>query len=146
MFEKFTDRTRKIVALANQHAHRNGTRIIGDAEVLLGLLEEGSGVGAKILEQLGLDTKRTYNELVGKPSSFASLPMSLFPQTAEFKKMIETAIAASEALGHDHVGSEHFLLAMTMHPDSHAGQALQARNITEARVREMLGQVLAARQ
>src|SRR6266568_5585911 len=117
MFEKFTDRTRKIMALANRIAHRNGTRIIGDLEILLALLEEGRGVGADVLRRLGIDTKKMFSELIGKPSAFAWLrPMRRFPQTPEAKKIIETAMRGSDELGHSYVGSEHFLLAMTMNP------------------------------
>ncbi|HEV8378117.1 MAG TPA: Clp protease N-terminal domain-containing protein [Tepidisphaeraceae bacterium] len=141
MFEKFTDRTRKIMALANRAAHQRGTRIIGDMEMLLGLLEEGRGVGAQILRKSGLDLKQTYTELFGTRSLLSFfLPMKPLPQTQEAKRIIETAMSASASLEHDHVGSEHLLLAITMSANCAAAKALMERNVNETKVRQLIEQ------
>jgi ATP-dependent Clp protease ATP-binding subunit ClpC len=147
MFDHFTDRTRKIMALANRAAHQRGTGIIGDLEMLLGLLEEGDGVGAKILRKLGHDLNQMHHELFGKCSLLSAFrAMGPLPQTPEAKQTIEAAIAVSASLGQKHVGSGHFLLAMTMTPNSAAGKALIDRAVTEVRVREMMEQVPQASQ
>jgi ATP-dependent Clp protease ATP-binding subunit ClpC len=146
MFERFTDRARKIMALANRIAHHSGVRIIGDMEILLGLLEEGRGVGVEVLKRLDVNLQKTHDELIGKTSFWASFrQMKRFPQTAEAKRVIQSAITASASLGHNYVGSEHLLLAMTMNPTSAAGKALMARGVDEAKVRQEIEQILQAR-
>ena len=100
-------------------------------------------MGAEVLKRLDVNLRKTHDELIGKTSIWASLrPMKPFPQMPEAKLIIENAMTASASLGHNYVGSEHLLLAMTMNPTSAAGKALAARGVNEAKVRQEIAQIL----
>ena len=125
MFERFTDRARKTMALANQEALRFNHESIGTEHMLLGLVKEGSGVGANVLKNLGIDLRkvRVEAEKLLKPGvesrSFARLP-----QTSRAKKAVEAAIQESRNLNHRYIGTEHILLGLLNDQDSLATQVL----------------------
>src|SRR3954466_3443585 len=105
MFERFTDRARKVMALANQEAQRFNHEYIGTEHFLLGLVKEGSGVGATVLKTLGVDLRKVRLEVEKciKAGPEAVLVGKL-PQTPLAKKVIEYALAEARELGHGYVG------------------------------------------
>ena len=115
MFDRFTDRARKIMAIANMEAQRFGHLFIGTEHILLGLIKEGSGVGANILKELDVDIKKMRNEvenflqLKGGPKEVGDEKL---PQKQHAKKVIEYSIEEARVRGDDYVGSEHILLGL----------------------------------
>ncbi len=125
MFERFTDRARKVMALANQEAQRFNHDFIGTEHILLGLVKEGSGVGATVLKNLDVDIKRLRLEVEKKVKSGPDMvTMGKLPQTPRAKKVIEYAIEEARALNHNYVGTEHILLGLLREQGSVAFNAL----------------------
>jgi ATP-dependent Clp protease ATP-binding subunit ClpA len=125
MFERFTDRARKVMALANQEAQRFNHEYIGTEHILLGLLKEGSGVGAAVLKNLGLELGKVRHEVeqLVKHGSEMFIVGKL-PQTPRAKRVIEYAIEESRNLNHNYVGTEHLLLGLLREQDGVAAQVL----------------------
>ena len=137
MFERFTDRARKVMALANQEALRLGHEYIGTEHILLGLVKEGSGVGASVLRNLGVDLHQVRREVIklvregpGQPS------LAKLPQTPRAKRVIEHAIAEARQLNHNYVGTEHMLLALLSEWEGVAAQVLRNLNVSLDAVRK----------
>ncbi len=125
MFERFTDRARKVMALANQEAQRLNHEYIGTEHILLGLVKEGSGVGANVLKNLDVDLRKVRLEvekLVKAGSEMVT--MGKLPQTPRAKKVIEYAIEEARNLNHNYVGTEHLLLGLLREHDGVAAQVL----------------------
>src|SRR3982750_3098149 len=113
MYERFTDRARKVMQLANQEAQRFNHEYVGTEHVLLGLIKEGSGVAANVLKNLDADPGKSRNE--GEKIVQAGrdmITMGKLPQTPRAKKVIEYAIQEARNLDHKHVGTEHLLLGL----------------------------------
>jgi len=113
MFERFTDRARKAMALANQEARRFNHEYIGPEHILLGLIREASGVGANVLKNLDVDLRKVRLEvekliMIGPDM----VTMGNLPQTPRAKKVIEYAIEEARNLNHNYVGTEHLLLGL----------------------------------
>src|SRR5689334_2527579 len=100
------------MALANQEAQRFGHEYMGSEHILLGLVREGNGTGARALSDLGVDLRRVRLEIEKRvtPSGFGEI--GKFPQTPRAKTVIERAIEEARSLGHKYVGSEHLLLGL----------------------------------
>ena len=130
MFERFTDRARKIVALANQEAKRLNRDYIDTEHVLLGLIKEGSGVGANALKDAGVDL-RTLRIDVEKllQSGIPHETPDKLPQMPQFKKVLEYSISAAHGMNHRYVGSEHILLGLIQEPDGIAGNVLRNQGL-----------------
>lgn len=113
MFERFTDRARKVMALAGQEALRLNHEYIGTEHVLLGLINEGQGVGAGTLRKLGLDLSQVRAEVerLARPGPDMLIAGAL-PHTPRVHKMIEFAVEEARELGHNYVGTEHLLLGL----------------------------------
>ncbi len=125
MFERFTDRARKVMALANQEAQRLNHEYIGTEHILLGLVKEGSGVGATVLKQLDVDLRKVRLEVEKLVKSGPDMvTMGRLPQTPRAKKVIEYAIEEARSLGHNYVGTEHLLLGLLREQDGVAAQVL----------------------
>src|SRR5512139_1439178 len=108
MFERFTDRARKVMALANQEAQRFNHEYIGTEHILLGFVEEGSGVGAAVLKNLNVDLRKVRLEVEKLVKSGSDVVMmGKLPQTPGAKKVIELAFEEARSLGHSYVGTEH---------------------------------------
>src|SRR6266852_2364180 len=113
MFERFTDRARKVMALANQEAQRFNHEYIGTEHILLGLVKEGSGVGANVLKNLDVDLRKVRLEVEKLVKSGPEMmQMGKLPQTPRAKKVIEYAIEEARNLQHNYVGTEHLLLGL----------------------------------
>ena len=125
MFERFTDRARKIMALANQEAQRLNHEYIGTGHILIGLVKEGSGVGATVLKNYDVDIKKLRFEVKKLVKSSPDMvTMGKLPQTPRAKKVIEYAIEEARSLNHNYVGTEHILLGLLRENKSTAAQVL----------------------
>jgi ATP-dependent Clp protease ATP-binding subunit ClpC len=138
MFERFTDRARKVMALANQEAQRFNHEYIGTEHILLGLVKEGSGTGAKVLNYLGVDIERLRLEVEklvksGRPDRRT---MGKLPMTPRAKEVIEYAIEETKALGHKKLGTEHILLGLLRESEGIAAQVLMNLGLKLEEVRE----------
>jgi ATP-dependent Clp protease ATP-binding subunit ClpC len=137
MFERFTDRARRVMGLANQEAQRFNHESIGTEHVLLGLIKEGSGVAANVLRNLGVDLKRVRMEIEKKvPSGHDMVTMGRLPFTPRAKKVIELAFEEARALGHNYVGTEHLLLGLLRESEGVAAQVLVEQGLKLEEVRE----------
>src|SRR5207248_1392768 len=149
MYERFTDRARKVMQLANQEAQRLNHEYIGTEHILLGLAKEGSGVAANVLKNLDTDLGKIRLEVekIVRSGPAVSLPGKL-PQTPKAKKVIEYAVEEARNLGHNYVGTEHLLLALLREQEGVAAQVLMNLGLTLREVREevlnLLGQGRAA--
>jgi four helix bundle protein len=131
MFERFTDRARKVMALANQEAQRFNHEYIGTEHILLGLVKEGSGVGATAMKNLGVDIKKLRLEVEKLVKSGPDMvTMGKLPQTPRAKRAIEYAIEEALALNHNYVGTEHILLGLLRERDGVAAQVLMNLGLT----------------
>ena len=125
MFERFTDRARKVMALANQEAQRFNHEYVGTEHILLGLVKEGQGVAANVLHNLQVDLKKIRLEVEKIVKSGPNMvTMGKLPQTPRAKKVIEFAIEEARNLGHNYVGTEHLLLGLLREHDGVAAQVL----------------------
>jgi len=145
MFERFTDRARKVMALANQEAQRFNHEYIGTEHILLGLVKEGSGVGANVLKNLDVDLRKVRLEVEKLVKSGPDMvTMGKLPQTPRAKKVIEYAIEEARNLNHNYVGTEHLLLGLLREHDGVAAQVLMNLGLKLEDVREEVLNLLGA--
>jgi ATP-dependent Clp protease ATP-binding subunit ClpC len=145
MFERFTDRARKVMALANQEAQRFNHEYIGTEHILLGLVKEGSGVGANVLKNLEVDLRKVRIEVEKLVKSGPDMvTMGKLPQTPRAKKVIEYAIEEARNLNHNYVGTEHLLLGLLREHDGVAAQVLMNLGLKLEEVREEVLNLLGA--
>ena len=125
MFERLTDRARKVMALANQEAQRFNHEYVGTEHILLGLVKEASGVGANVLKNLGIDLRKVRLEVEKLVKSGPEMvTMGKLPQTPRAKNVLEYAIEEARNLNHNYVGTEHLLLGLLREQDGVAAQVL----------------------
>ena len=145
MFERLTDRARKVMALANQEAQRFNHEYIGTEHILLGLVKEGSGVGANVLKNLSIDLRKVRLEVEKLVKSGPEMvTMGKLPQTPRAKKVIEYAIEEARNLNHNYVGTEHLLLGLLREQDGVAAQVLLNLGLKLEEVREEVLNLLGA--
>ena len=145
MFERFTDRARKVMALANQEAQRFNHEYIGTEHILLGLVKEGSGVGANVLKNLDVDLRKVRLEVEKLVKAGPEMvTMGKLPQTPRAKKVIEYAIEEARNLNHNYVGTEHLLLGLLREHDGVAAQVLMNLGLKLEEVREEVLNLLGA--
>ncbi len=145
MFERFTDRARKVMALANQEAQRFNHEYIGTEHILLGLVKEGSGVGATVLKNQDVDIKKLRLEVEKLVKSGPDMvTMGKLPQTPRAKKVIEFAIEEARALNHNYVGTEHILLGLLRENEGIAAQVLMSIGLKLEEVRQEVLNLLGA--
>src|SRR5580658_8928913 len=125
MYERFTDRARKVMQLANQEAQRFNHEYIGTEHILLGLVKEGSGVAANVLKNLDIDLRKIRLEVEKIVQSGPDMvTMGKLPQTPRAKKVIEYSIEEARNLNHNYVGTEHLLLGLLREQEGVAAQVL----------------------
>jgi ATP-dependent Clp protease ATP-binding subunit ClpC len=145
MFERFTDRARKVMALANQEAQRFNHEYIGTEHILLGLVKEGSGVGANVLKNLDVDLRKVRLEVEKLVKAGPEMvTMGKLPQTPRAKKVIEYAIEEARNLNHNYVGTEHLLLGLLREHDGVAARVLRNLGLKLEEVREEVLNLLGA--
>ncbi|MEC8413199.1 MAG: Clp protease N-terminal domain-containing protein, partial [Planctomycetota bacterium] len=137
MFERFTDRARKVMSLAQQEAQRFNHEYIGTEHVLLGLVKEGSGVGANVLKRLSIDLRKVRIEVEKLVKAGPEMvTLGKLPLTPRAKKVIEYAIDEARSLNHNYVGTEHQLLGLLREQDGVAAQVLMNLGLKLEEVRE----------
>ena len=145
MFERFTERARKVLALANQEAQRFNHEYIGTEHILLGLVKEGSGVGANVLKNMGVDLHKVRMEVEKLVKAGPEmLTMGKLPKTPRAKKVIEYSIEEARNLNHNYVGTEHILLGLLREQDGVAAQVLMNLGLKLDEVREEVLNLLGA--
>ncbi len=143
MFERFTDRARRVVVLAQQEAHGLDHNYIGTEHILLGLVAEGEGVAARALESFGVSlpaVREQVEVIVGRGSSS---PSGRVPFTVRAKKLLELSLREALQRGHNYIGTEHILLGLVREPESVAARVLVRAGVDLARVRERVVALLA---
>jgi ATP-dependent Clp protease ATP-binding subunit ClpA len=138
MFERFTDRARRVVVLAQEEARLLNHNYVGTEHVLLGLIRESQGVAAKALESLGisLEAVRTQvEEIIGQGQM---APTGHIPFTPRAKKVLELSLREAKQLGHDYIGTEHILLGLIREGEGVAAQVLVRLGADQARVRQQV--------
>jgi ATP-dependent Clp protease ATP-binding subunit ClpC len=146
MFERFTDRARRVVVLAQQEARRLDHNYIGTEHILLGLIHEGEGVAAKALDSLGISlqaVRQQVEEIIGRGEQ---APSGHIPFTPRAKKVLELSLRESQQLGHDYIGTEHILLGLVREGDGVAAQVLDKLGADLNRVRQQVIQLLHGHQ
>ena len=137
MYEKFTDRARKVMKCANEEAIRFNHEYIGTEHILLGLVKEGTGTGAQVLKQLDIDLRRIRLEVEKLVQSGPEkVVMDKLPQTPRAKRAIEYCMEEAQNLNHDHVGTEHILLGLLHDEESVAYAVLSNLGLEVEAVRE----------
>jgi ATP-dependent Clp protease ATP-binding subunit ClpC len=128
VFERFTDRARRVIVLAQEEARRLGHSHIGTEHLLLGLVHEGAGIGAVALESLGISVEELRQDIEAAagtgdgPSSQTHIPF-----TAPAKQALELSLRAALRLGHNYIGTEHLLLGLLTQEDHVAAQLIQSK-------------------
>ena len=143
MYERFTDRARKVMQLANQEAQRFNHEYIGSEHILLGLVKEGSSVAANVLKNLDIDLRKIRLEvekIIGSGPDMVI--MGRLPQTPRAKKVAEYAIEEAKNLNHNYVGTEHLLLGLLREQEGVAAQVLMNLGLKLEDVRKEVLQLL----
>ena len=146
MFERFTDRARRVVVLAQEEARMLHHNHIGTEHILLGLIHEGEGVAAKALESLGISleaVRQQVEELVGQGHE---APAGHIPFTPRAKKVLELSLREALQLGHNYIGTEHILLGLIREGDGVAAQVLVKLGAELDRTREQVIELLHGQQ
>jgi GNAT superfamily N-acetyltransferase len=144
MFKRFTDRARRVVVLAQEEARTLNHNYIGTEHILLGLIRESDGVGAKALESLGISlqaVRAQVEELIGRGQH---TPSGHIPFTPRAKKVLELSLRESVQLGHDYIGTEHILLGLIREGDGVAAQVLVQLGADRNRVRQQVIQLISS--
>jgi Clp amino terminal domain, pathogenicity island component/UvrB/uvrC motif len=145
MFERFTDRARRVVVLAQEEARRLQHDYIGTEHILLGLISEGEGVAARALESLGIGldaVRQQVEEIIGRGQQ---APSGHIPFTPRAKKVLELSLREALQLGHSYIGTEHILLGLIREGDGVAAQVLVRLGADLNRVRQQVIQLLHGR-
>jgi len=145
MYERFTDRSRKVMQLANLEAVRLQHEYIGTEHILLGLIKEGSGVAALVLKQLGVDpvnVRREAERLIA--SGPEKVTIGKLPQTPRATQVLEYAIQEAVDLNHNYVGSEHILLGLLRETEGVAAHVLNNLGVSLDRTRSEILALLGA--
>src|SRR5256886_108520 len=142
MFERFTDRARRVVVLAQEEARMLNHNYIGTEHILLGLIHEGEGVAAKALESLGISleaVRQQVEEIIGQGQQ---APSGHIPFTPRAKKVLELSLREALQLGHNYIGTEHILLGLIREGEGVAAQVLVKLGADLSRVRQQVIQLL----
>ncbi|MCK9872479.1 ATP-dependent Clp protease ATP-binding subunit [Nocardiopsis dassonvillei] len=142
MFERFTDRARRVVVLAQEEARMLNHNYIGTEHILLGLIHEGEGVAAKALESLGISleaVRQQVEEIIGQGQQ---APSGHIPFTPRAKKVLELSLREALQLGHNYIGTEHILLGLIREGEGVAAQVLVKLGADLNRVRQQVIQLL----
>ena len=145
MFQRFTDRARRVVVLAQEEARRLDHNYIGTEHILLGLIREGEGVAAVTLKALGISlapVRQQVEEIIG---SGQETPQGHIPFTPRAKQVLELSLRESLQLGHDYIGTEHILLGLIREGNGVAAQVLVKLGADQNRVRQQVVQLLHGR-
>ena len=142
MFERFTDRARRVVVLAQEEARLLNHSYIGTEHILLGLLNEGEGIAARALEGMGINLQAVRDQVVEIIGQGAQAPTGHIPFTPRAKKVLELSLREALQLGHNYIGTEHILLGLIREGEGVAAQVLQKLGAELTKVRNSVIQLL----
>jgi len=146
MFERFTDRARRVVVLAQEEAKQLNHNYIGTEHILLGLIREGDGIAAKALAELSIsidNVREQVQEIIGQGQT---APTGHIPFTPRAKKVLELSLREALQLGHNYIGTEHILLGLIREGEGVAAQVLVKLGADLTRVRQTVIQLLSGYQ
>ena len=146
MFERFTDRARRVLVLAQEEARLLNHNFIGTEHILLGLIHEGEGIAAKALEQLGVTLEAVREKVEETIGPAGSAPTCSPPFTPRAKKVLELSLREALQLGHNYIGTEHMLLGLVREGEGVAATVLQSLGADLPRVRQQVIQLLSGAQ
>jgi len=146
MFERFTDRARRVVVLAQEEARMLNHNYIGTEHILLGLIHEGEGVAAKALEALGISLEAVRSQVEEIIGQGKQAPSGHIPFTPRAKKVLELSLREALQLGHNYIGTEHILLGLIREGEGVAAQVLVKLGADLNRVRQQVIQLLSGYQ
>src|ERR1700709_618953 len=142
MFERFTDRARRVVVLAQEEAKMLNHNYIGTEHILLGLIHEGEGVAAKALESLGISLDSVREQVQDIIGQGQQQPTGHIPFTPRAKKVLELSLREALQLGHNYIGTEHILLGLIREGEGVAAQVLVKLGADLNKVRQQVIQLL----
>jgi ATP-dependent Clp protease ATP-binding subunit ClpC len=145
MFERFTERSRRVVVLAQEEARILNHNYIGTEHILLGLVREGEGVAARALESVGIRLEAVRLEVEGIIGQGQQAPSGHIPFTPRAKKVLELSLREALQLGQEYIGTEHILLGLLREGDGVAAQVLVKLGADLNRVRQQVIQLAAGR-
>ena len=146
MFERFTDRARRVLVLAQEEARLLNHSFIGTEHILLGLIHEGEGLAAKALESLGISLEAVREKVEETIGPAGSAPTGSPPFTPRAKKVLELSLREALQLGHNYIGTEHMLLGLVREGEGVAAQVLISLGADLSRVRQQVIQLLSGYQ
>jgi ATP-dependent Clp protease ATP-binding subunit ClpC len=142
LFERFTDRARRVLVLAQEEARLLNHNFIGTEHILLGLIHEGEGVAAKALESLGISLEAVREKVEETIGPAGSSTTGSPPFTPRAKKVLELSLREALQLGHNYIGTEHMLLGLVREGEGVAAQVLVSLGADLSRVRQQVIQLL----
>jgi ATP-dependent Clp protease ATP-binding subunit ClpC len=146
LFEKFTDKARRVVVLAQEEAKLLNHNYIGTEHILLGLIHEGEGVAAKALEALGINLEQVREQVQEIIGQGQQAPSGHIPFTPRAKKVLELSLREALQLGHSYIGTEHLLLGLIREGEGVAAQVLTKLGADTNKVRQQVIQLLSGYQ
>jgi Clp amino terminal domain, pathogenicity island component/UvrB/uvrC motif len=146
MFERFTDRARRVVVLAQEEARMLNHNYVGTEHILLGLIHEGEGVAAKALESLGVSLEAVRQQVEAIIGQGQQAPVGHIPFTPRAKKVMELALREALQLGHQYIGVEHILLGLIREGEGVAAQVLVRLGADLSRVRQQVVQLVSGQE
>jgi ATP-dependent Clp protease ATP-binding subunit ClpC len=147
MFERFTDRARRVVVLAQEEARTLNHDYIGTEHILLALIRESGGIAAQALESLGITeeaARQQVEEIIGRGQQ--DPPRGHIPFTPRAKKALQLSMREAIALGHAYIGTEHILLGLLRQDDGAVIRVLNGLGVDPNRVRQQVIQLVSARR
>jgi ATP-dependent Clp protease ATP-binding subunit ClpC len=144
MYDKFTDRARKVIAFAKEEAQRIGNDYLGTEHVLLGVIKDGGGIAAAVLESLNIDLEKLKLEIEDRivDNSGSTMLAGEIPFMPQTKKSFELAAEESQTLGHNYIGTEHLLLGLLKEGEGMAARILIEMGVTYRKAKEMTISIL----
>lgn len=148
MYERFTDRARKVMSLANQSAQEHGQEQVATEHILLGICKEEGGVAARIMKDISLSRSELQEDIENAmhPLKRQVTAMGRLPHSPPAKRVVELAITEAREMGHNYVGTEHLLMGLLLEEEGVAARTLTARGLTTPGVREAIRQLVPGKQ
>jgi ATP-dependent Clp protease ATP-binding subunit ClpC len=138
MFERFTEKAIKVIMLAQEEARRLGHNFVGTEQILLGLVGEGTGVGPKVLKEVGVslkDSRIEVEKIIGRGSGFVAVEI---PFTPRAKRVLELSLEEARQLGHNYIGTEHLLLGLIREGEGVAARVLENLGVDLSKIRSQI--------
>ena len=146
MFDRFTDRAKKVMNLARQEAQRFNHEYLGTEHLLLGIVREGTGTAISVLKNLEFSQKQLEAELVARmPPTENVLTLGEIPFSPQAKKVLELSVEEARLLGQNYIGTEHLLLGLVKEDSGIAAQVLKSFGLSLTMLRSSSGSALARR-